>query len=330
MINRLLILSAITTVIACHPQSVEEVFIDDLDSEPALHNVIADTLFQCSADQYSCAAVISGTYCFFNSQQRKDPILTFFNPERGITRKYFMFGSGVEQMLLPCMYQGSGKIVLKDPTLKKVSVIDVFQAIADSTYQPEINKSKFFSQRTIPYNDRLLFLNPYSVKDGPRVIVSDKTWDYNLKRKPSFWAANAVHGDLVYNAHLNRIAYLSKDTPVLELINKNGWAYKRYIYPHRVTELIEVKQGDVIEYLYSGMPEFCFLSACGNDKRIAASFLTDEGVNRIMLFDWDGISMGWYEVGAQVLEISIDEENNIYCWETNDTQSWLIKYQYEI
>ena len=303
---------------ACQVLPVTEKTISKEQLQAVGNDGFADTLYQAPSDYLHYMIVIDSIICHYSRPQQGKKVLQLFDMNMQLLREFVEKGTGADQMLMAAMYHGSGKVVLRDPVLKKIMVVDVCRAVSDTSYHPRMFKSDFFSQRVIPYGKRLLFLNPYSYNgQEPRVLVTDRKWRYEPRRHKGhlFWAGNYVLGDIVLNDKTNQIAYCAEYEPRMELMDKEGRLKTIVTLPHKKAVVNEISHDGIIEPVVQYPGVDCFLSADGNEDCLVASFWTDEEESLVLKLDWNGNLLDGFRTSGKTVKLSVENDGIVYVWE---------------
>lgn len=324
-----IIWAAAILLLSCSRQTsvlTTEYFQDKLDS---FNYVIPEcTLLTTPADSISSVRVIDSVVCSFFQRGKNSYAVCMSTLDSKPLGSFVQYGSGWDQMMIAYPSFGSGKIVLRDLILNKITMLSPADVISGlSQKQSPMFKSNIISQTVIPFDDKLLFLNPYSYEDRtPRVLVSDRKWNYRWHKKYNYTTINLNHGQLLFDGN-NTIAYVSKNEPVIEFMSRSGHLSKKVVLPHAKGQIAEDNHNGFIEYLYYAPIPVCFTSADSNDNFIITSFQTDDNESVVIIFNWDGLLLKGFKITKSIKDISISNDGNTaFCWETDGGRDYLCRY----
>ena len=112
--------------------------------------------------------------------------------------KLYSYDAGDDLPLMPFATFCHEFLTIHDILSKKTTVINIEEASKNPSYTPVIRTSDINSSRILPWGERLVFLNDYSFVDGiPRVLFSNRKWNYKEKKNYRFNSTNVVHGSLI-------------------------------------------------------------------------------------------------------------------------------------
>lgn len=321
--------------VACAPQ-IEEEQVSDADLVFSFRNpekewirVPADSIDRVFVDE-DVACIVSG------KEQKGHSFLTLFHLGSGKKiRSFYPYGSEKGEALLPFFTKSQHQLLMYDPVKKMAGIIDIPIISNSVDYHPTLFHTNIFSQEIIPFKKRLLFLNPNSF-DGkaPRVIISDRNWNYVERHKYSFDASNVVDGSLQYNSSKGRIAFLADYIPVVEIMNENGVLLKRIHFPHSICDFEKVyhKSVGITEYLYPycsspSFPDYSFCGSDSNENYIACIYWRDDWTYAILILDWEGHIIDGFNPVSKVKQISISSDGKrVFCWEAEENNGVLREY----
>lgn len=275
----------------------------------------------------------------------KDNIITFQHPNgRGQPFLHILamngqevcglvkMGGGKDEMLVALSSVSNGILLMTDVIQRQLAYIDITEAQKPS-YQFVKYQTNILSQRIIPYKNRLMFLNPYSYRNqAKRILISDKEWNYSEKKHYSFNAFNIVCGELLYEEQREKVVYLSRHEPVVEMLDTKGTLEKRITFPHYIPDVTEIwhESRNITEYVFIAQddyPEDCFVAADSNAECFVAVFRTDDWKSVIMVFNWDGDIIDGFKVETLVYNISLASDNGkVWCWEKTAENGTLREY----
>lgn len=281
-----------------------------------------------AADSIALVKVVDGIICSYFRRGTNPYALSLSSMEQMPLGSFVEYGSDWDQMMIATPSFGSGLVVLRDVIQNKITMLSPRDVFAGATNNPTIYKSNIIAQAEIPFGDRLLFLNPYAyAKRAPRVLISDSHWNYKWSKKYNYTAINLNHGSLQYNEKQQKIAYVSKNEPVIEIMTNTGRLLKTVRFPHLEGRIAEDKRGGIIEYLYYAPFPICFTSSDSDDNHIVASFETDAGESLLVQLDWEGNLISGFRVFNKIKEVSFSRDGtSVYCWETDGKMDFLNQY----
>ena len=161
------------------------------------------------------------------------------------------FESSGNDWLAPLFYICDNSIIVHDNTTRQIAIVDVAQACRDKDYTPFIHETNIVTTRIIPYQEKILFWNPYGHDPHyPRVLLSDINWQYTDTLKYNFNALNIGHGELMLDAGQSIISFVHKREPVIDLIGLDGGLLSSLHFEHPSTEIVSFKQNSTITYIY--------------------------------------------------------------------------------
>lgn len=321
--------------IACAPKIEEE---QVLEADLIFSSRIPEKEWiRVSADSIDRVFVDDNIACIVSGKEKKGHFfLTLFNLGSGEKiGSYYPYGSEIGEVLLPFFTKSQHQLLMYDPVKKMAGIIDIPVILYSVDYHPMLFHTNIFSQEIIPFKKRLLFLNPNSF-DGkaPRVIISDRNWNYVERHKYSFDASNVVDGSLQYNPSRKKIAFLADYIPVIEIMNENGDLIRRIHFPHSVCDFETVyhSNSNITEYLYPyrSSPTFPDYSFCGSDSNedyIACIYWREDWTYVILILDWEGHIIDGFNPVNKVIQISISSDGKrVFCWESEENNSVLREY----
>ena len=260
------------------------------------------------------------------------PYLHIMGMDANVITSLVKMGGNKDEMLVALPSISKGLLLMKDIVQRQLAVIDISEAVKPF-YSVVKYETNILSQRIIPYKNRLMFLNPYSFRNqAKRILISDREWNYREKKHYSYNAFNVMNGELLYDEQREKVMFLSRFEPLLELLNTKGQLERRITFPHHSPEFTEIWHESIktTEYLLSdqeGYPDDCFVSADSNSNCIAAVFRTDDWKSVIMVFNWDGDILDGFKVDTLVYNISLaSDSGKVWCWEKTTENGTLKEY----
>lgn len=314
---------------SCSPQPVQKNCLKQEMLEGLPLKSPAYAILKSRADSISQVKVVEGVVCSFFRRGKSHYALSLQTEEGELIGNFVEYGTDLHQMLIAYPSYGSGKVVLRDLIARKITMISPGAIVSGSANtEVQIFKSDIIAQTLVPFGDRLLFLNPYSLEGKtPRVLVSDRKWNYHWRKKYNYTTINLNRGTLMYNPERGKIAYASENCPIIELMSEKGRLLKTIAAPHETGIISEDSHEGFIDYVYYESVPCCFTSADSNSQYFVTSFNTDQKESLILLFDWDGKFMQGFKSAYDVKVVSLsDNGGSVYCWETDGMYDYLNKY----
>lgn len=332
-----IILSLITGGASCTSHVVDKKIIDATELQFASRSCIKEWM-RVPKDSINHVIVEDGTVCCFYIREKKgENHLALFDLEQNSPiREIIPYGAKKDEMLLPFLTVTPGHLFLYDPVKKEATDIEVKKALEESSFIPSFYHTSVYSQEVIPVKDRLLFLNQYSFKGkAPRVLFSDRKWNYTETKHYNFDAMNVVDGSLQYNERLDRIAYLAEYLPVIELMDGKGTLTKTIQFPHSVSDFVAVDHPNlqIVEYLFPDQasqpfPRFSFCCSDSNDEKIACAYWREDWTFVVLVLDWEGNILDGFTVETRIKNISLSSDGeSVYCWEEKESECFLREYE---
>ena len=263
-----------------------------------------------------------------------------------LLRHFFRHGNGPGEMLEINFIFNNDTIVIEDFQKDNIAVIPVNKAVYDDDFEPDIRPMSIWSQYKLPFKGRLLALNPYCFinkeyginNDGPRFIVSDSNYVYKETESYKYQTYNVSYSSFFISFANDRIVYVCKKEPVLELYDTNLNPIKQIFGPEmqsRQKYMIE-ENGNVcflntIPYAYSSFcynDNFFYVCYNGNFLSYKNDFDTSLLKSWIFKFDWDGNFIDSYYIDHYVKSMSLSNDGRyIYAFGT-DREGENVFYKY--
>lgn len=324
----LLFLAGIEFVISCREQIAPILEIDKESLTVFVERQSDSSMLKTPCDSIASVSVRDGVISAFFLRNQSTHALVLYDMDFHEVRRYGEYGAKFNQVVLPRAFYADGVFLLGDVAMKKVAWIEWENALSDSLYCPPIFKSNIVSQYELPFENRILFLNPYSYQGRePRILVSDRKLNYHWRKKHDYTAINLMDGTLLHNKQIRRVAYFSGDEPLIELMDEKGKIIKSFLFPHERGTVGEMVHNGITEYAYYAPGQRCFVSASSDADYIVASYWTDERESIVLLFDWEGKILDGFRTGKEIKQVSVSAKNKcVYCWETDGTFDYLNKY----
>lgn len=243
--------------------------------------------------------------------------------------KLYSYDAGDDLPLMPFATFSQDYLTLHDILSQKTVVINIAEASENIEYVPVNRPSDINSSRILPWGERLVFLNDYSFVDGiPRVLFSNRKWNYKEKKNYRFNSTNVVHGSLIRKEDMSKIAYVPSNDNTIELLDNQGRKETLLIFYHEKKQGIgSFDNNGITVYAYKFPPVPCFSSACAGKNSFIAGYVDDNGNHSIVILDWDGNLLGGFNVNGEILDLSFSEdENTIYSYEHIGNYEYLIAY----
>jgi len=315
-------------LVACQSRSTKETTLQPGTLDSLKNRLPEKEILALPLGTVRRVSIIDGIICLYYNREQSSYALALWDMDLRLLRTFVEYGPGADQMMLIGPTSGGGRYVLPDPILKKVMMVDIKKAAADTSYHPVIYQSDIYTQEEIPFGERILFLNPYAYKGrAPRVLVSDKKWNYRWRRQPDYSGFNINIGRLIYSPEKERIAYCPLCEPVIELMDGRGNLIQTITFPRQRNIIGEIPVGTHVELVYQDPIRYCFLSADGSDDLIACVFEDDGGDHLVVVFDWEGNIIDGFRTGFKIKQISLaSDSRSVYCWESDGERERLDQY----
>lgn len=313
----------------------ESIPLQRIESIPSRQSV--RDLFHTNTDSLNAVFVIGKNIVTFRHPSvNGEPHVRFFDLETmGEIKGLVPMGRGLDEMLLALPSVSEGQLLLRDIAQRQLAIIDVNDAILP-TFRLKKYQTNILSQKIIPFEKKLMFVNPYSFRNKEkRILISDRSWNYKYRKKHSFNAFNVTGGELLYNSLKKTVFYLSKYEPVIEMMDSRGIIRKTITLPHSQPEITEIwhEQRRITEYVFLDQDKFpfdCFNASDSNHDFIAAVFQTDDWKSIVLILNWDGCIVDSFRAEASVKNISLSPDNRVvWCWEEDSGKNVLKEYSIE-
>ena len=243
---------------------------------------------------------------------------------------FVKYGKENEDLLLAIASRSRNELLLHDLLQGRMVRVDVGRAILDDSYSPEVFPSNIYSQEIIPSNGgELFYLNPYSWEDGARRFYrSDQKGQEKHHRKGKKNGFSVVNGELVHNKEQNRVAFVDRYNPIIEIWTDRGaLLYRCRVAEERLVEIKEVEINGVKDYVFVNTIPCCFSSANGDDSILVTAYQNANGESCIFVMGWDAKLLQSFRVPGKVLEISLSSSGDaVYCWTAFEEEDRLVRY----
>lgn len=263
-----------------------------------------------------------------------------------LLRHFLRHGNGPGEMLEINFIFNNDTIVIEDFQKDNITAIPVHKAVNDDTFKPNLRPISVWSQYKLPFKGKLLALNPYRFinkdyginNDGPRFIVSDSNYVYKEKKHYEYNTFNVSYSSFFISFANDRIVYVCKSEPVLELYDTSLNLIKEILGPemqsrqkYKIEENGNVCFLNTIPYAYSS---FCYnddyFYVCYNGDYLSYKNDFDSSLLKswIFKFDWDGNFIDSYYIDHYVKSMSLSNDGRyIYAFGT-DREGGNVFYKY--
>ena len=278
-----------------------------------------------SDSAYMDLMVIDDKFCIIhiaNSVQ-----LEILEPD--LKKCLYHYDSKDDGLLMPLYTRNGNEILLHDDLVQQTTLIDIHDAYTEPDYHPLRQHSNISSERILSFGDRQAFLNRNSHEPGtPRILFSNRAWNYNKKDKSPFRSPNITHGSLIADLSFSKIGYIPDREPVIELFNRDGKICNRISFYHDKRQSYDdIEINGIREYFYKLPMVTCFSCACAGNEVFAAGFIDDNDNHYVTLLGWDGMFKGGFKTEGEIYNISFSsDERYIYTWEILHDKYYLNRY----
>lgn len=319
---------ALISMVGCvsdHAGEQKEIMVQLPDLQSVRLQKENDILFQANSGEFDEALIVAGKLCVLNQNDKTLPYLGIADlNDTDSFRWYVGQGYGEGQMLMPSLGIGDEQMILYDPTLKKVVLIDLSR-ICDPEYELTEKSTNIISQRVVPYKDLLLYLNPASY-GGPEasLLASDMQWNAENEKWTSFYF-NVMKGNIVFSLTENTFAVVFKYSPRIEFYDKNQKKQVVLSFPHPDSPLMKIQEGGMDSYLFE-KSVLCFPCSFGAESCFVVDYY-DEEKDNLLILDWSGRVLDAFRVQGKVKSCSISKDGQtVYVWQQIDDRDYLCSY----
>lgn len=280
-------------------------------------------------DSVIAMVIIDDIICSFNNFRYNNTtpaikLASLSSPQ--ISKGFFSYGIENGQMALPVFSFSEGKILVYDPMLKKIAVLDAKAASNTEGYEPVFMDTEIMSQRVSPFGERVIFINNFAFEGKePLVLISDKNWSTKIRTEP-FNYMNVMSGSLFSNNVGTRIGCARREIPEMVIFDKKAKPIIKMTFPHDPWEFEKIEYQGITEYIMARSFNEIFYCGCGNDH-IFSLVYDDDGDQVLLVFDWEGNILDGFRTEGQIRRVSFSsDEKSIYAWERIDEEDILNEY----
>lgn len=283
------------------------------------------TLFQYPADSLTSALVVGNKLIVFNHKDKNHGYIgsSMLDDLKNWT---WAVGRGYNagQALAPLLSESQGQVVLYDPTLKKLILVD-------QESSREIH-TDVLTQRILPVGDHFLYLNPNSF-DGKEARFR---WLENTGRKKKVQPQdnhymNALNGIILYGGERKRAVFGSEYTPELEFYDSSLRFFKKVILPNPPSIFMELGSESGPNMVLVQDRHTSFRSGSGGKDFFATIYHdVNSQADMVLVFNWDGILLDGFHTNLAAKRISLSESGNlVYVWGRSGQQDVLQSFRLE-
>ena len=320
-------------ILSCS-NNVKEITIEEGFTDGYALRLPVEEIIRVPKDSITYAVVVDDLLCLFdNHRHHKDTptirISEISSPEN--YKGFIRYGIEKGETALPILSLSEGKILVYDPLLKRIAVLDARKAYQEEGYEPTFKETEIMTQRVSPFGDKVIFINSCAFEGKePLVMFSDENWT-SKKRDNVGSYHNVMSGELFTDDCQTRIGCSREGIPELSIFDDEAKPLIKLTFPHKPLSFqkIELENGNY-EYLRNMDEKIndCFYAGCGG-KEIFSLVYDDEKRNEqmVLVFNWKGDILDGFMTGGTIERVSLSSDGmSLYAWERIGDEFFLNKY----